>query len=135
MAQKQEQCGMTEKRAVRRRPEFNYSYIIHTLSLKSLSGLSSVCYKTTLNIGGVGWDGAAPSTSKLGTFLSRPLALSKFYSIQMNDRKDFLETVYVLCKGDHNFLGEGGGEGQEAGGGIVPGRAGPHNPSVLVYCP
>ena len=48
-----------------------------TLSLKSLSGLSSVCYKTTHIAGGVRGTGATPPTSKLGTFLSRPLALSK----------------------------------------------------------
>ena len=49
---------------------------IHTLSLKSLSGHSSVCYKTGLNTGGVGQAGAAPPTSKLEKFLSWPLALS-----------------------------------------------------------
>ena len=48
----------------------------NTLSLKSLSGHSSVCYKTSLNTGGVGRAGAAPPTSKLGKFLSWPLALS-----------------------------------------------------------
>ena len=48
----------------------------HTLSLKSLSGHSSVCYKTSLNTGGVGQAGAAPPTSKLEKFLSWPLALS-----------------------------------------------------------
>ena len=54
---------------------------IHTLSLKSLYGLSSVCYKTTQIASGVEGTGAAPPTSKLGRFLSRPLALSKpFYS-------------------------------------------------------
>ena len=47
-----------------------------TLSLKSLSGHSSVCYKTSLNTGGVGQAGAAPPTSKLEKFLSWPLALS-----------------------------------------------------------
>ena len=51
-------------------------YTLHTLSLKSLSGLSSVCYKTTLITGGVGFAGAGPPTSKLGTFLLWPLALS-----------------------------------------------------------
>ena len=58
----------------------------HTLSLKSLSGLSSVCYKTTKIAGGVGGTGAAPPTSKLGTFLSRPLALSKptYSNFQIN---------------------------------------------------
>ena len=50
--------------------------MVCTLSLKSLSGHSSVCYKTTLNTGGVGQAGAAHPTSKLGTFLSWPLALS-----------------------------------------------------------
>ena len=54
-----------------------------TLSLKSLS---SVCYKTTQIAGVVGWTGAAPPTSKLGTFLSRPLALSKptYSNFQIN---------------------------------------------------
>ena len=51
--------------------------ITSTLSLKSLSGLSSVCYKTTQIAGGVEGTVAAPPTSKLRTFLSRPLALSK----------------------------------------------------------
>ena len=46
-----------------------------TLSLKSLSGLSSVCYKTTQTTGGVGRAWASPFTSKLGTFLLWPLAL------------------------------------------------------------
>ena len=47
-----------------------------TLSLKSLYGLSSVCYKTTQTTGGVGVAGACPPTSKLGTFLLWPLALN-----------------------------------------------------------
>ena len=51
-------------------------YNISTLYLKSLSGHSSVCYKTSLNTGGVGWAGAVPPTSKLGKFLSWPLTLS-----------------------------------------------------------
>ena len=61
-------------------------YFIRTLYLKSLSGLSSVCYKTTQIAGGVGGNGAAPPTSKLGTFLSRPLALSKptYSNFQIN---------------------------------------------------
>ena len=50
--------------------------ILHTLSLKSLSVHSSVCYKTSLNSGGMGQAGAAPPTSKLEKFLSWPLALS-----------------------------------------------------------
>ena len=60
--------------------------LLHTLSPKSLSGLSSVCYKTTQIAGGVGGNGAAPSTPKLGTFLSRPLALSKptYSNFQIN---------------------------------------------------
>ena len=45
-----------------------------TLSLKSLSGLSYVCYKITLITGGVG--GADPPTSKLGTHLLWSFALS-----------------------------------------------------------
>ena len=49
---------------------------IHTLSLISLSGLSSVCYKTTLTTGGVGVARAGPPTSKLGTLLLWSLALS-----------------------------------------------------------
>ena len=49
---------------------------LHTLSPISLSGLSSVCYKTTQNTGSVGRAGAAPPTYKLGKFLSWPLALS-----------------------------------------------------------
>ena len=51
-------------------------FLPHTLYLKCLSGHSSVCYKTTQNTGGVGRTGTAPPTSKLGTFLSWPLALS-----------------------------------------------------------
>ena len=43
---------------------------IHTLSQISLSGLSTVCYKTTLNTGSVGWAGAVPPTYKLGKLLS-----------------------------------------------------------------
>ena len=43
--------------------------VLHTLSLKSLSLLSSVCYKITQTTGGVGVAGACPPTSKLGTFL------------------------------------------------------------------
>ena len=46
------------------------------ISLKSLSGLSFVRYKTTLNIGSVGWAGAAPPTYKLRKFLAWPLAVS-----------------------------------------------------------
>ena len=42
---------------------------ICTLSLKSLYGLLSVCYKTTLTTGGVGVAGTCPPTSKLGPFL------------------------------------------------------------------
>ena len=49
---------------------------MYTLSLKSLSGHSSVCYKTSLNTGGVGRAGAAPPSYKLGKILSWPLALS-----------------------------------------------------------
>ena len=56
--------------------DFLNAVYVHTLSLKSLSGHSSVCYKTSLNTGGVGQAGAAPPTSKLETFLSWPLALS-----------------------------------------------------------
>ena len=47
-----------------------------TLSQNSLSGLSSLCYKTTLITGGVGGTGVGPPTFKLGTFLLWPLALS-----------------------------------------------------------
>ena len=46
------------------------------LSPISLSGLSTVCYKTTQNTGSVGRAGAAPPTCELGKFLSWPLALS-----------------------------------------------------------
>ena len=49
---------------------------IHTLSPISVSGLSTVRYKTTLNKGSVGRAGATPPTYKLGKFLSWPLALS-----------------------------------------------------------
>ena len=49
---------------------------ICTLSPISLSGLSTVRYKTTQNTGSVGRAGAAPPTYKLGKFLSWPLALS-----------------------------------------------------------
>ena len=41
----------------------------YTLSSKSLSPLSSVCFKTTQTTGGVGVAGACPPTSKLETFL------------------------------------------------------------------
>ena len=60
---------------------------VRTLYLKSLSGLSSVCYKTTQIAGGVGGNGAAPPTSKLGTFLSWPLALSMsiYSNFQINE--------------------------------------------------
>ena len=51
-------------------------YTLHTLSLKSLSLLLSVCYKTTQTTGAVGMAGAYPPTSKLGTFLLWSLALS-----------------------------------------------------------
>ena len=47
------------------------------LSLKSLYRHSSVCYNSNQIAGGVGGIGSAPPTSKLETFLSRPLALSK----------------------------------------------------------
>ena len=59
---------------------------LYTLSLKSLSGHSSVCYKASLNTGGVGQAGATPPTSKLEKFLSRPLALSKptYSNFQIN---------------------------------------------------
>ena len=43
--------------------------ICTTLSLKSLSLLSSVCYKTTQTTGGVGVAGACPPASKLDKFL------------------------------------------------------------------
>ena len=49
--------------------QFLNTYDIHTLSLKSLYGLLSVCYKTTLTTGGVGVAGTCPPTSKLGPFL------------------------------------------------------------------
>ena len=49
---------------------------MYTLSLKSLYGLSSVCYKTTQTTGGVGVAGACPPTSELGKFLLWSLALS-----------------------------------------------------------
>ena len=49
---------------------------VHTLSLKSLSLLLSVCYKTTQTTGGVGVAGACPPTSELGKFLLWSLALS-----------------------------------------------------------
>ena len=50
--------------------------IVYTLSLKSLFSHSAVYYKTALNTGSVGRAWAAPPTSKLGTILSWPLALS-----------------------------------------------------------
>ena len=52
------------------------NFVGHTLSPISLSGLSTIRYKTTLNTGSVGWAGAAPPTCELGKFLSWPLALS-----------------------------------------------------------
>ena len=48
----------------------------YTLCPISVSGLSTVRYKTTQNTGSVGRAGAAPPTYKLGKFLSWPLALS-----------------------------------------------------------
>ena len=42
---------------------------LFTLSLKSLSPLSSVCFKTTQTTGSVGVAGDCPPTSKLRTFL------------------------------------------------------------------
>ena len=48
----------------------DFYVMLHTLSLNSLSGLSSVCYKSTLITGGVG--GAGPKTSKLRTFFYDP---------------------------------------------------------------
>ena len=64
----------------------NFRLIGPTLSLKSLSGLSSVCYKTTQIVGGVGGTGDAPPTSKFGRFLLRPLTLSKpiYNNFQIN---------------------------------------------------
>ena len=53
-----------------------YLKVRTTLSPISLSGLSTVRYKTTQNTGSVGRAGAAPPTYKLGKFLSWPLALS-----------------------------------------------------------
>ena len=41
-----------------------------TISLKSLSGLSSVCYKTTIITGSVVGTGADPPISRLGTFMT-----------------------------------------------------------------
>ena len=71
---------------------------LHTLSLKSLSGHSSVCYKSTQIAGGVGGNGAAPPTSKLGTFLSRPLALSKptYSNFQINAARPTLPVFRVV---------------------------------------
>ena len=42
--------------------EFALFGVVHTLYLKSLSGHSSVCYKTILNTGGVGGARADPQT-------------------------------------------------------------------------
>ena len=50
--------------------------VLPTLCPISVSGLSTVRYKTTLNTGSVGWAGAAPPTYKFGKFLSWSLALS-----------------------------------------------------------
>ena len=44
----------------------------NTLSPISLSGLSTVRYKTILNTGSVGWAGAAPPNYKLGKFFHDP---------------------------------------------------------------
>ena len=70
---------------------------IYTLSLKSLSGHSSVCYKTSLNTGSVGWAGAAPPTYKLGKFLSWPLALSMstYSNFQINGASGETFKVFV----------------------------------------
>ena len=58
-----------------------------TLSLISISGLSSVCYKTTLTTGGVGVARAGPLTSKLGTLLLWSLApnMLKCSNFQINE--------------------------------------------------
>ena len=64
----------------------DYWYILLTLSPISVSVLSTVCYKTTLNTGSVGWAGAAPPSYKFGKFLSWPLALkmSTYSNFQIN---------------------------------------------------
>ena len=50
-----------------------------TLSLKSLSLLLSVCYKTTQTTGGVGVAGAYPPTSKLGGIFVMALCSKSAY--------------------------------------------------------
>ena len=64
---------------------------MYTLSLKSLSGLSSVFYKTTLITGGVGGAVAGPPTSKLGTILLWSWTLSKYadYFKQFSNKWSF----------------------------------------------
>ena len=59
---------------------------IFTLSLKSLCGLLSVCYKTTLTTGGVGVAGTFTPASKLGPFLWWSLALGMpiYSNLQLN---------------------------------------------------
>ena len=70
---------------------------VRTLSPISLSGLSSVRYKTTQNTGSVGRAGAAPPTYKLGKFLTWPLGLSMwtYSNFQINGASGETLKVFV----------------------------------------
>ena len=62
-------CFISYSMVVGKLRKFFQFFKVYTLYLKSLSGHSSVCYKTSLNTaGGVGQAGAAPPTSKLEKF-------------------------------------------------------------------
>ena len=60
---------------------------VHTLSLKSLSGHSSICYKTTLNTGRVGQAVAAPPASKLEDVFIMALGILKFFKPKAKNEK------------------------------------------------
>ena len=81
----------------------NFRLIGPTLSVKNLSGLLSVCSKTTKISSGLGGTGAAPPTSKLETILSRPLALRKpiYSNLESVSGKNRVEWVVFL---DNFFL-------------------------------
>ena len=91
---------------------YNHLGAVHKLCTytvsKNLSGHSSVCYKTSLNTGGVGQAGNAPPTSKLEKFLSWPLALSMsiYSNFQINGASGG-----NLKPPDPRFLKQNGGSG------------------------
>ena len=107
------QLESTFSKAILSNAHTTYYYI---LSLKILTGFSSVCYQTTQIAGDVGGTGTGnwykstfleprgrTKTSSIWKLEGKPqrfpsihrLYFGQFYSIQMNYRKDFLETVYI----------------------------------------